>query len=249
MTVALLDVCQAAGLAPMPDWTGPGPRAFAVRIAGGDVAVWESVDQVGRRMAFMQGSVRRSRSFALVEVTLPAEVESHEQGRALLAHHLAPHWGNDPRPQWARDGERWADHLPCRRDQADYAGRPQARVRRDRIRPELQALRVSAEAAGPDDLAAFTFDGEILRICAKGLKVAVMAEGEPWPAPAQVPLARLRHLPKRIMQDPFRIDIWDGQLRLGPLSVPLVGHQDGGNVGGGLMARGAAKLIGHQPPE
>jgi hypothetical protein len=231
MTVALLAVCQSAGLALMPDWTGPGPRAFAVRIAGGDVAVWESVDRVGRRMAFMQGTVQRPRSIALVEVTLPADVESHEEGLALLAHHLAPHWGNDPRPQWARDGERWADHLPWRRDQADYSGRPQAMVRRDRIRHDLKALSALAGVAAPDALACFSFDGEILRICTTGLNIAVMAEGKPWPAPAQVPLAPLRHLPKRITQDPLPLDLWDGKLRLGRFTLPIMGHQGGGNAG------------------
>ncbi len=231
MRVALLDACQAAGLAPIPGWAGPGRRAFGFQIAGCDVAVWEGVDHVGRRMAFMQGTVRRPRSIALIEAIMPAEVESHEQGVALLAHHLSPHWGDEPGTQWALDGERWADHLPWQRDQTRYAARPQARVGRDRIRPEHQALRTLAEAAGPEDFATFTFDGEILRISAEGLKVALMADGEPWPERAQVPLAPLRHLPKRIMQDPFLIDLWDGHLRLGTLRAPLLRNQNGGEAG------------------
>lgn len=227
MTVAIMDVCQAAGLAPILERAGQGQRAFGIQVAGSDVIVWEGVDQVGRRMALMQGTIRHPGSIAAVEMTLPAVVESHQQGVALLAYYLAPHWGDEPRPQWARAGEQWADHLPWQRDQAHYASRSHALVRRDRIRSELQALTKLAEMAGPDGLATFAFDGEILRVSAESFKIAVMAEGEPWLQRAQVPLALLCRLPKRIIHDPFPIDIWDGHLRLGTLRVPLIENQNG----------------------
>lgn len=230
MKVALLDVCQAVGLNPIPNTAGLGQRAFGVQIAGCDVVVCEGLDQVGRRTALMRGIVRHPRSIATVEATMPADVASHEQGVAFLAYYLAPHWGDDPPPQWARDGEQWADQLPWKHDQLRYTGRPHARVRRDRIRPELQALRTLAAAVGPDDLAKFAYDGEILRIRAGSLKVALMADGEPWPEAVQVRLAPLRHLSKRIMQDPFPIDIWDGHLGLGRLRIPLIDNATGGDA-------------------
>lgn len=231
MTVRLLDVCQAAGLEPILGWKGPGERAFGFRIAGCAVAVWQGVDPVGRPMVYMKGVVRRPRSIDQIEASMYPEVDTHEQGVALLAYYLASHWEDEPRPQWALNGERWADHLPWRLDQARYAGRPQARVQRDRIRLDHQALRALAETAGPEDVATFGFDGEILRIRAGDVKVALMADGEPWPETVEVPLAPLRHLPKRIMQDPLPIDIWEGCLRLGTLRVPLAAHGDGGDAG------------------
>jgi hypothetical protein len=181
-------------------------------------------------MAFMQGAISRPRSIGEIKAIMPPAVDSHEQGVALLSYHLASHWGDEPRPQWALDGERWADHLPWRREQAAYAGRPQAHIRRDRIRADLRALRAQAETSSPEAVVAFSFDGEILRIGAVGFKAALMADGASWPETARVSLAPLRNLPKRIMQDPIPIDIWDGHLRLGTLRVPLVGYDIGGDA-------------------
>jgi len=75
----------------------------------------EAMVQVNRwfRPCFMlSGTVNTGRTTGMIEAELPLEVESIEQGVALLSYYLAGHIPEQNKPAWLRIGERMTSHLP-----------------------------------------------------------------------------------------------------------------------------------------
>lgn len=215
------------------DWKYPyvaeGP-AWRWQTAEIDLMICRSISKDLRPDILMTGLVRTRRVLADIETSLPTTIRSREEALIWLARVLHD-WDRHypPAPPWLVEGQAL---LAAERAAATarYEARPRCSVLRAIIRPAHNGLRSLGDAADPEDVAIFEFDGEILRIQTTGLKFAVMAEGHPWPGPARVLLAPMRHLPKRIMNDPLLVDIWEAHLRLGRMQVPLIEHANGREV-------------------
>jgi hypothetical protein len=61
---------------------------------------------------FLGGVVNTGRTISSVDGELPLDVDSKEQGLALLSYFLARHIPDPNRPPWLRIGERMTSHLP-----------------------------------------------------------------------------------------------------------------------------------------
>ena len=64
----------------------------------------------------ISGLVNTGRTISQIEGELPLDVESKEQGLALLAYFLARQIPDQFKPPWLRIGERMNAHLPWARD-------------------------------------------------------------------------------------------------------------------------------------
>jgi hypothetical protein len=63
----------------------------------------------------LSGIVNTGRTLSMIEGELPLEVNSREQGLALLSYFLARHIPEQFKPPWLRIGERMRSHLPWAR--------------------------------------------------------------------------------------------------------------------------------------
>lgn len=60
----------------------------------------------------ISGVINTGRSMSMIEGELPTEVNSKEQGLALLSYFLARHIPEQSKPPWLRIGERMTAQLP-----------------------------------------------------------------------------------------------------------------------------------------
>jgi len=160
------------------------------------------------------------RTLAEVCFELPRVVASQEQLTAFLVYYLDKAARRDvfhpARPvAWIAEGRANRSLLPWEVDMAAYRARPHCSVRRDWLRLALNSL--AEIIAKADDTAAveFSFDGSVLTIRCSGQVVPMSAIGDAWPSPFEIPAAKLRHLPNRLMQDMLEVSVHKGQLHIG----------------------------------
>ena len=148
-----------------------------------------------------------ARSFGMIEYQVPRELDSREQGLALLAYCLDHHAGNPTfRPQkpasWLDAGRLHQGLLPWERAaavaRAEYESCPRCWVDREWLRLGLKTLNDRLAEMKDADCVSFDFDGEQLAIHATGKRILLPAEGDAWPKRCTVPVASLRQLPKRL---------------------------------------------------
>lgn len=208
----LLD-CGFVAVWDNPFHTQEGP-AWRWSAPGIELVVFQCWSQFCQPDLILSGNVNTGRVIGVIFSSLPTSVPSREDGLKWLARFLQS-WGRGypSVPHWLQKGR---DLLADERAEfmARYRARPQAIARRDRLRPELRAIRALADDAPSEVVATFHFDGEILRFVTGSRKILIVAEGEPWPEPAPVFLSQLQHLPKRLMHDPVIIDVWNDSLRI-----------------------------------
>lgn len=160
---------------------------------------------------FFGGVVQDARSIRQVMFEMPLDVESFEQGVALLTHFIGKTFQPQIPAPWLADGRAWQDHLPWERDRKAYQARPQCSVEKEWFRVAAKKLRLAAEGG---DLAWLSFDGEALRITVCGASIIVPAMGVAWESRYAIKATQLDHLPKRLT-DPVEITVWDGRLTIG----------------------------------
>lgn len=169
------------------------------------------------------GVLATPRRMAEVSFELPRMVDSRAQLAAFLAYYLDKAAGGNGfqsmrHVDWISEGREHKSLLPWEKDMAAYNARPHCLVQRDWLRLALKNLaNLIAEA---DDLITveFSFDGSVLSIRCSGHVVAMSARGEAWPRKFIIPAGKLRHLPKRLMQDEEVVSVHNGRLHIGQRS-------------------------------
>lgn len=160
------------------------------------------------------GIAYRSNSISQVDFQIPLKVDSFEQGVAWLVYGVGTDFKPKIAPEWWRMGLGFQDYLPWRIEAARFASRPTCNVDRDWCRTLLNQLRGLSDGAPEGERAKITFDGEILRVRARGRLLAVPASGTPWPVEVFLDLALTEGLPKRLMTPCVEISVWEGFLRV-----------------------------------
>lgn len=158
------------------------------------------------------------RELALIEFELPLEIESFEQGVALIAYFLRKDFVSSKPVWWLERGREWRHQLPWEREKekerAGYLARPKCTVEKEWFRLAAKRLRAAAEMAGADALATLSFDGETLKICTPDLMLGVPASGTPWPQSFHIVASSLANLPVRLMAQ-VQLVVWGDTMRIG----------------------------------
>jgi len=164
---------------------------------------------------YFGGVVTGYRQIREIEFEALLEVESFEQGVALIAYGIG--WDFMPlKPTpWLALGQEWQDTLPWIREQKAYMARPQCTVERDWFRVAKRKLLELVTKANENDLAFVRFDGEMLRICLCGQIIPMPATGKEWDEQYTINAKELDSLPKRLKNDLICVSIWENRLNMG----------------------------------
>ncbi len=172
------------------------------------------------QIILLGGVLATSRAIAEISQEMPLQVDSREQGIALLV------WCLDQASSrgefiplrsvpWIDEGRANRDRLPWEKDLAIYAARPRCLVSREWMRIGIKTLASHLVLADEGALVTFGFDGSALSIRCSGNLVIMAATGTPWPQAYSVEAKTLKWLPKRFMRDQVEVSVHDGFLRIG----------------------------------
>ena len=161
------------------------------------------------------------RSVGMVEFSLPLEMESYEQGVALIAYNI----GNDFTPAratpWLLLGRMWEEHLPGKREMRLYKQRPQCHVNAEWFRVAVKKLIAAGEKASDESRFTVTFRDSVLKFDLAGEILAMPAAGNSWKQVCQCRTRELMRLSKRTPSSGMPFCIWDNCLLIGNRRVRL----------------------------
>lgn len=151
----------------------------------------------------------------MVEFSLSLELESFEQGVALIAYNVGRDFVPLKPTPWLELGRSLVHHLPGRREMRLYAKRPHCHVEADWFRVAVKRLMLTGEAA--NDAAAFSvyFNGAVVAFDCDGQIVAMPATGSPWPNQYKCRTRGLARLLKRTPSTGIEIGVWEDMLVIG----------------------------------
>lgn len=217
--LATRDALSSLGF--LEDWEAMTDRRPGYKLTVGrlKLSASEVMSQYFKPIFLMAGVFHDARRIASIEFEMPLELDSLDQAKAWIA------YGTDLRPgdvaiPWLSEGHALRHLLPWERAQRRYQSRPNCSVPRPWMRLATAQLRTMALQAGPDEECEVIFDGVLLSFKAGTCLVPLSAQGKrPWPESYRIRLADLARLPKRLMDDPVGVDVWDGQLGIGRYRV------------------------------
>jgi len=160
------------------------------------------------------GNFISGRSSKMFIFFLPKEVESYEQGIALLAYYLR-NTEFQINPQWLFDGLALSNHLPWKIKSKAYDERPTAIVESEWFRVLVNKIRLLISTSSDEDVTVFSFDGTILKVVCNCETFVISGEGNQWEQTATIKTKSLDLLPKRIQKESVMIFIWEGILYVG----------------------------------
>lgn len=174
-----------------------------------------------REIFLFHGYCRTERNITQFQFELPTEVESFEQGLALIAYHLR-NADFIQVPAWLPRGLELSDLLPWRKGLKEYEENPKATVENAWFRLLVKKLLEFAKTAMDDDFCCFSFDGTVLKIQWQNTVVACHAVGRPWKNKALVNTRSFGSLFKRISSKDIDIFVWENKLHIHNRVFPAV---------------------------
>ena len=161
------------------------------------------------------GVFANSRTISSIQFEMPLQVDSLNQAKAWIAY--GSHFeSSDCSLPWLEEGMALKHLLPWERDRILYEERPQCSVPRDWMRLAIAELRAMALQCSLDAECEVTYDGSVLTFKTSAAIVPLSGSGgRPWPQACRVKLASFARLPKRLMQDPVNIYVFDSGLNIG----------------------------------
>lgn len=160
------------------------------------------------------GYWKTNRSIGQIHFSLPLEVESYEQGIALMAYYLR-HTVLDVKPKWLIEGLALSVLLPWEIERKKYRENPRAMIEHEWFRILVKKLLEASYNSTEVDVTTFSFDGAILQIVCNGINIVCAATGKKWQSTATVKTKSLNFLPKRVSKKNFQIYIWQDKLHIG----------------------------------
>jgi len=174
-----------------------------------------------RPVMHFTGVASTPRSIGMIEFSLLLDVESFEQGVAMIAFCLGRGFTPVRPTPWLDLGRSLEELLPGRRELRLFQQRPKCHVEAEWFRVAVKKLTSAGEAADPDSTLCASFMGDILKFELSGQCIAMPASGSAWPKSYTCPSPGLKHLSKRTPSVGIEVSIWDGRLAIGGLRLQL----------------------------
>lgn len=215
--MAFSEVFERAGF--VADWSNQfadPPPAYLYDFRGLRLTISQQVNQYLRPVYLCFGHWKSERSFGEVSYQLPLTADSYDQGCAWIVYAVkSSGFESAEMPDWYQLGLDAQGELPWKERQRAYEARPHCSVESEWFRLAAKKLRAHAETAEDSELAAFSFDGEALRISAGALNLVLAASGAAWPVRYSIRSRSLEDLPRRISGPFVPISVWEGRLTVG----------------------------------
>lgn len=220
MTVSMRTVIERLGFA--TDWTSIGNLpGYRYDFSNFSIKIDEVYNKHFNTVLWISGNYSTDRRISMIDFEAPLDVESYEQGVALIAYALRRCPPSEP-VEWLTAGHLWEEHLPWKQEMKAYEARPQCTVERDWFRMPARRLRELAQIAVAGDKARFGFDGQVLMIATSYAVVPMPAQGEAWLTTYSVKLHDMQAIPKRLAGPRIYIGVWEGQLSIDGRRIPLL---------------------------
>lgn len=175
------------------------------------------------------GVISMPRMLGSVEFSLPLELESYEQGVALIAHNIGRAFVPEIPTPWLLLGRSWEEHLLGRREPVLYQQRPQCHVDADWFKVAVKKLVAAGKEAHEAETFSVSFLENVLKIDLAKTGLLMPAAGTSW-AQTYVCLAtRLKHLSRRTPSSGVSISVWENRLTIGRLQLQLGMHLEPGH--------------------
>lgn len=156
-----------------------------------------------------------------IDFALLLEVESYEQGVAILAFNIGDDFTPSRSTPWLEQGRAWEAHLPGKREMRLFRARPQCHVEADWFRVAAKKLRLIGETADQTKSCTVSFQDGVLKFDLSDTAVAMPATGSPWPMKFHLKAAALVHLSKRTPPIGVGLGVWQGRMTIGNRLIPL----------------------------
>ncbi len=160
------------------------------------------------------GYWKTNRSMGQLDFSLPLEVESFEQGIALIAYNLRKA-ELKIKPNWLIEGLSLSELLLWEIEKKKYRDNPRAIIDHEWFRIIVKKLLEASKNSTEDAVTTFSFDGAVLRIICNGSQIVCSGRGNKWQTAATVKTKSLDFLPKRISSKNVQIFIWENKLHIG----------------------------------
>lgn len=219
MTVSTWEILKDLGFSDRPNPLSEGGVGLVLRMGAIEVAANLYANEYLQPVVHLSGVIATLRSLARIEYDLPRTMESKDQVKAWVAYALQNSLeglpGTVDRPEWFDEGLHLQSLLPWVRGQARYLAQPRCYVERDWARVALKRLASHLESSASAAPMTFGFDGEVLKIVARELRIAVPAAGTPWPDLVSINPSKLRPLPRRLMRNLIEFYVRETDLIIG----------------------------------
>lgn len=175
-----------------------------------------------------RGTWYTGRECGEVDFELPRQMDSAAQCAAWLVYKLnesskhliaESHINYD----WFEIGKNSELELPWKRREADYNSRPHCIIDRSWLKLALSSFSTALENVQDEHCVTISFRDRILLIRCGEQVIPSPGSGEPWSEDILIKVAdfKLMHLPRRILENPVLIDVWDGYMRIGNRGYPI----------------------------
>ncbi|MDO8687622.1 MAG: hypothetical protein Q7K41_03430 [Dehalococcoidales bacterium] len=170
------------------------------------------------------GTMATPRVIGTVEFSLPLDVESYEQGVALIAHNIGRSFNPLVPTLWLDQGRAWEEHLPGRREARLYAQRPHCHVEAEWFRVAVKKLIEHGSTADDSQVFTLTFMSGVLKFELPNQILVMPARGKDW-SDRYVCLSKgLAHISNRTPSDGIGLGVWKGELAIGRSRLKIESH-------------------------
>ncbi len=154
------------------------------------------------------------RSAGEFDFFLPLQLESYEQGIALLAYYLR-NTDLEIKPDWLNEGLLLKEYLPWEKVAKAYNENPKATIEHEWFRVLAAKIKLLAFTAPDEDLTTLSFDGTLLKVVCNNEIYVISGLGTDWQRTAKVKTQSLNLLPQRIPKRNVEVFIWEDKLHIG----------------------------------
>ena len=219
-TYTTLSCLAALGFTPRS--TPSGMKGVGYRFRLVDLVASASYTIAGVPVVCLDGILDTVRTLALIDITIPPDLETAEAAAAWVSFQLQPYRSRlEPLPDWFLEGEDHWDLVPpaveerrIRESMEAYQACPKCYIDRDYARLLRRKLRTAFSGLASETAMAASFDGRVLSIALNGEVHEVIASGESWPSNYRVTVSEKSRLPNRFKNPEIVISIFEDHLRV-----------------------------------
>jgi hypothetical protein len=231
--VSVREVLSALGFTPVWGTATDLDPVYEFKGGGIDIGVAQVTSLSFRPEFLIGGFAADARTLKYVKQSMPLALESRDQVVAWLSFAIGPDFRPSAPVPWFDEGRQLQHLLPWERRRLELRAEMEEYARLRLIRPHcvvdrhgLRAVLNSASRApgwppAPGDYT-ISFDGEVLKLRARGQLAVVRAHGAAWPNTYSGGLRDLHCLPRRLDLDLVEVGIWQDMLEIGRVCLPVV---------------------------